>query len=225
MTKYLLRCIIAKKKEEDIMLRRNEEVHIDNIEVGFVGQVDGNINVLRKIMFARILDEDRIGGLNCPSRGYIYTTPTGSKIEVDDFKKGVDLCERIRGKNIIYPVKKATKLSTELGADNIDGNIIIFQTIEVGNFLRYVGFPLHLDRRNLQKARNILLKREVPIIRQQTPVARGSFEKFDSLENFDVDQFNQMKEILTPLLNYKSLGNTSSVTPEEKVFAKSKKYM
>ena len=52
---------------------------------------------------------------------------------MDDLKKGVDLCEKINGKKIIYPVTEA---------NSVDGDIIIFDTIEVGVFLRYIGFPL-----------------------------------------------------------------------------------
>ena len=126
------------KREWYIMSKNEETVHVDNIEIGYVGLFENQctrIKVLRKIMFAKILDEDHIG-LNCSNQAISYgiITPTGpKKIGVDDLKKGVDLCEKINGKKIIYPVTEA---------NSVDGDIIIFDTIEVGVFLRYIGFPL-----------------------------------------------------------------------------------
>jgi len=201
------------------MSKNKETVHVDNIEIGYVGLLKNQctiIRCLRKIMFAKILDEDHIG-LNCSNQAISYgiITPTGpKKIGVDDLKKGVDLCEKINGKKIIYPVTEA---------NSVDGDIIIFDTIEVGVFLRYIGFPLQLDRKNLKIAQKILLEPKTPIIRRRTPVMLDSSFEFDSLENFDIDQFNQLKEIIEPFNYLKGDGNPIRVCPEERAFAKKRK--
>jgi len=199
-------------------------VHIDNIEIGFVGLLQNqstNVKLLRKIMFAKILDEDHIG-LNSSNEGVKYEliTPTGPKeVGKDDFKKGVDLCEKISGKQIIYPVTNPKEVAT----DTADGDIIILPTIEVGTFLRYLGFPLHLDRKNLKIAKEILLNPNFPIKRQRTPVEFESFE-YDSLKHFDPDRFNKFKEIIEQVESLKMNGNSTRVSPKERIYLKSKRY-
>lgn len=197
-----------------------DTVHVDNIEVGYVGLVKNqctNIHHLRKIMFARILDEDHIG-LNCSNQGVSYKVATSSgfnEVRTDDFRRGIDLCEKINGEKIIYPVEK----SMELDSNTVDGDIIIFRTIEMGPFLRYIGFPLQLDRRNLKKVQKILLEPDFPIKRQSTSV------ELDSLINqLDFNQVNKLKEIIEPFGKLKADGVSSKVRLEEKFFYKEKKY-
>ncbi len=207
------------------MSKNGKTVHVDNIEIGYVGLLQNRCTItrtLRKIMFARVLDEDHIG-LNASNKGLrcMITQPTGSKeICADDFRKGVDLCEKINGRKIIYPVTEPTKENFNA----VDGDIIIFDTIEVGTFLKYIGFPLQLDRKNLKMAQKILLEPKVPIMRQQTPVILGSSFEFASLKNFDIDQFNQLKAIIESFECLKNDGNSSRISSEEKAFFKMKKY-
>ncbi|MDE5587350.1 MAG: hypothetical protein K2I72_03150, partial [Bacilli bacterium] len=114
----------------------------------------------------------------------------------------------------IYPVTKSTKIDF----DDVDGDIIIFRTIEVGTFLRYIGFPLQLDRRNLKIAQKILLNPHFPIQRQSTSVELDSLRK-----QLDFNKFNEFKEIIEPFNYLKADGNPIRVCPEERAFAKMKK--
>lgn len=195
------------------MSKVKETVHIDNIEVGYVGLFHNkcsNIKHLRKIMFARILDEDHMR-LNCSNR------VLDMELQQQQQKKGIDLCEKIYGKKIIYPIIN----STEVGTNFVDDDIIIFNTIEVGTFLRYVGFPLQLNRKDLTVAQKILLEPKVPIMRQRTPVMLTTSFEFGSLNDFDISQLNQLKEIIEPLQFLKDDGNSRQVRTAEKVYARS----
>lgn len=80
-----------------------------------------------------------------------------------------------------------------------------------------------MDKKNLKIAQKILLEPKTPIIRRRTPVMLDSSFEFDSLENFDIDQFNQLKEIREPFNYLKGDGNPIQVCPEERAFAKKRK--
>lgn len=177
--------------------KKNEiDVDIDNIEVGFVFKKDESFNgfrCLRKIVFAR-------------DNGYMCA-PNNCVISVNGksgdilYKEGMDLCNKIENQKIIYPVLTRQEDVTS------DNDIFISDPINTGPVLRFIGFYERLNSKDLKIIKSILLEPDYPIIRRRTEVNYSDFQRID---------FYKINKIMNDIMKFKSLGNTSDVTVEER---------
>lgn len=176
--------------------KKNEiDVDIDNIEIGFVCKKNENLNgfkCLRKIVFARNTDY-----MCVPNNCVISVNgKTGDIL----YKDGMDLCNKIEDKKIIYPVLIRQEDVTS------DNDIFIFDPLNTGCVLRFIGFDERLNSKDLKIIKRILLEPDFSIIRRKTEVNYLDFQMID---------FSKIRKTMDGIMKFKSLGNTSDVTVEE----------
>lgn len=183
-------------------------VHINNIEVGFVWQKEEHsYKYLRKIVFAR-----NTGCLAYNNKHMLDKDDLMHAHVERLFKDGIDLCEKIDGESIIYPVKKN-------GDDYEIGDIIIFPIAEVGPLLRFLGFPIYLSRKEFKMLKKCLLDNDAPVKRVDSAVDLGDSENDSDIDRID---FVELKNSIPEFGKFKSSGNSIDVTEAEKAFFKGK---
>lgn len=185
-----------------IFKKENWLVNTSNVEVGFVCKKcpNNSYEYLRKILFAR-----NTGALLQANHTLISVN---DKDCTTLFCDGIDLLEKIDGEDIVYPVVSEENLTVT------DHDIIIYDTIEIGNFLKLLGYPPYLTERDLKVIKQGLLDPNIPLIRSALPV------DFEDLRKLDLVKIqNNIKQIE----RFKSSGNDINVSKKEKGIQKSYK--
>lgn len=176
-------------------------VKTENVEIGFVCQYDGKMyHYLRKIIYAR-----STRNLLTSNKQWEATTrqnlKTGEYYDIQgEMNYGIDLCEKVGGKNIKYLIDSEN-------ANKNDGDIIIIYPIKVGSLLRVLGFPEYLTPKELKYAKKILLDSRYPIKTIKSSISFSELEKLDLLE---------AKEAIEKMRELKLDGNLSKVTKIER---------